>query len=376
MVVIVWIFRDAESWEAVPVRPVCLILLFCAIACYSHWTNVFLLLPAVIISLLAIREISFRRRVAIAAVLTVLMGAMLLPVGLLAAMLHKTDNNFLVYMDLGNSPWVLLRGIPARGLKWFSAGCEMFSPAGLLLGITGLVWIAKGYRILLPVICLAVHFSAYSLIPGFIWNGSPTWLRTYNYVLPLLSIGVGAMLAVAWRGLRRWPVAGRLVVGVLFLLYIDQQIPKLHAAEWLENRSPDFYSNYLAGQGDLGPTVAGLEESIPEEAQIFFWDYPLRQLYQSLNRSSGRNPMVASTITSTLAMGGKRNRFYESPRTLPLTMYVVTPGTVSPGELQNALLVILQTAGVQDVRGILLSAKGRWETSSYGTIVLYDVRWT
>jgi hypothetical protein len=372
----VWILRDSVSWEYVPVRPMLLILLFCGVACYSHWTNVFLLLPALVISLLTIREMSFRRRAALATVLTLLMGGILLPIGILAAVLHRADNNFLVYMNFGNSPWIVLRGIPGRALKWFSAGCELFSPAGLLLGIAGLVWIARQYRISLPLICLAIHFLAYCLIPGFIWNGSPTWLRTYNYVFPLLSIGMGAMLALVWRGLRggAWTVVGRLIVGAFFLLHISQQIPQLRSAEWLHNRRPDFYSNYLAGQGDLRPTVAGLEGAIPEGEQILFWDYPLRQLYQSLARSSGRNPIIASTITSRLSEVDTRTRFNESPRTLPANMHVVTPGTVSPRELENALLTILRMAGVNDVRGVSLSPRGRWDTNAYGTIVLYDVQ--
>ena len=369
----VWILRDAESWEDLPVRPMCLILLFCAVACYSHWTNVFLLLPAVVISLLTIREMSFGRRVALATVFTALMGGILLPIGILAAVLHRADNNFLVYLNFGSSPLTLLRGIPVRAFKWFSAGCELFSPAGLLLGIAGLVWIAKRHRISLPFICLAIHFLAYCIVPGFIWNGSPTWLRTYNYAFPLLSIGMGVMLALVWRGLHAsaWTVVGRLIVGVFFLLHIVQQIPQLQPAEWLQNRSPDFYSNYLAGQGDLRPTVAGLEGAIPEGAQILFWDYPLRQLYQSLARSSGRNPIIASTITSRLSEVDTRTRFNESPRTFPANMHIVTPGTVSPRELENALLTILRMTGVKNVRGLSSSPRGHWDTSAYGTIVLY-----
>lgn len=372
----VWILRDAESWEDLPVRPMGLILLFCAIACYSHWTNVFLLLPSVVISLLTIREMSFRRRVALATVLTVLLGGILLPIGILAVVLHRADNNFLVYMNFGNSTWTLLRGIPVRALKWFSAGCELFSPAGLLLGIAGLVWIARKHWIWLPLVCLASHFVAYCLVPGFIWNGSPTWLRTYNYVFPLLAIGMGAMLALVWRELRggAWRVAARIIVGAFFLLYIYQQIPQLRSAEWLQNRSPDFYDNYLAGQGELRPTVAGLEGAIPEGEQVLFWDYPLRQLYQSLARSSARNPIIASTITSRLSDAATRTRFNESLRALPSNMDVVAPGTVPPQELENALLAILRMAGVKDIRGVSLSPRGRWDTSAYGTIVLYDVR--
>jgi len=372
----VWLLRDAKSWGNPPVRSMSLILLFGGIACYSHWTNVLLLLPALGISLLTVRDISFGRRVAFTAGLTLLMSGILLPVGILTAVLHRADNNFLVYMNFGNSVLALLGGIPLRALKWFSAGCELFSPAGLLLGIAGLVWMARKYRIFLPLICLAVHFLAYCIVPGFIWNGSATWLRTYNYVFPFLSVGMGAMLALVWRGLRggAWAVVGRLIVGVCFLLHIYQQIPQLRSAESLRNRSPVFYDYYLEGQGNLRPTVAGLEGAIPEGEPILFWDYPLRQLYQSLARSSGRNPIIASTITSTLSKVDTRARFNESPHTLPTNMHVVAPETVSARELENALVTILRMAGVKDVRGVSLSPRGRWNTAAYGTIVLYDVQ--
>lgn len=371
-----WILHDAETWEYRPVWPIGLILLFCAIACYSHWTNVFSLLPAVVISLLSVDEMSLRRRIALATVFTVLMAGMLLPVGILASILHRIDNNFLVYMNVGDSPWTLIRGVPVRVLKWFSAGCELFSPAGLLLGIAGLVWLARKYQVWLPVICLAIHFLSYCVVPGFIWNGSPTWLRTYNYVLPLLSIGMGVMLALVWRGLGggAWTVTGRLIVGAIFLLHIYQQIPQLRPAEWLRDRSPDFYSNYIAGQGELRPAVVGLTEAIPAGEPILFWDYPLRQLYQSLALSSRRNPMIASTISSRFSEAADtRARFNESLRALPAQMHVVTPGTISPDELQNALLTMFRMAGIQNISGICLSSKGRWDTFAYGTIVLYDM---
>ena len=372
----VWLLRDAKSWGNPPVRAMSLILLFGGIACYSHWTNVFLLLPALGISLLTIRDISFGRRVAFTAGFTLLMSAILLPVGILAAVHHRIDDNFVVYLNSGAAARPLLAGVPSRALKWFSTGCELFSPPGLLLGIAGLVWMARKYRIVLPLVCLAVHFSAYCIIPGFIWNGSPTWLRTYNYVFPFLSVGMGAMLALVWRGLPGggWPVVGRLMVGVCFLSHIYLQIPQLRSTEWLRNRSSVFYQNYLEGQGNLRPTVAGLEGAIPEGEPILFWDYPLRQLYQSLARSSGRNPIIASTITSTLSRVDTRARFNESPHMLPTNMHVVAPETVSARELENALVTILRMAGVKDVRGVSLSPRGRWNTGAYGTIVLYDAQ--
>jgi hypothetical protein len=353
-----------------------LTLLLAGIACYSHWTNVLVLLPALAISLLTIRDVSLERRIAFTAGLILLMSGILLPVGILSAVLHRVDDNFLVYMNSGNSAWVLLGGVPSRALKWFSAGCELFSSPGLLLGIAGLVWMARKYRIVLPLICLAVHFSAYCVIPGFIWNGSPTWLRTYNYVFPFLSVGMGAMLALIWRGLPGggWPVVGRLMVGVCFLSHIYLQIPQLRSTEWLRNRSSVFYQNYLEGQGNLRPTVAALEGAIPESEPILFWDSPLRMLYRSLARSSGRNPIIASTITSRLSKVDTRDRFNESP--LPTNMYVVAPETVSARELENALITILRMAGVKDVRGVSLSPRGRWNTGTgaYEEIILYDAQ--
>ena len=64
----------------------------------------------------------------------------------------------------------------------------------------------------------------------------------------------------------------------------------------------------------------------------------------------------------------------KSPCTLRAQMQVVTPGTVSPKELQNALLKTFWMTGVKDVSEISLSPRERWDTSAYGTIVLYDVQ--
>jgi hypothetical protein len=147
------------------------------------------------------------------------------------------------------------------------------------------------------------------------------------------------------------------MVGVCFLSHIYLQIPQLRSTEWLRNRSSAFYENYLEGQGNRRPTVAGLEGAIPESEPILFWDYPLRQLYQSLARSSGRNPIIASTITSTLSKVDKRSRFNESPQAVPTNMHIVAPETVSSRELEIALVRILRMAGVKDVGGILVSER-------------------
>lgn len=372
------LMRNAECWQNHPVQSLLWTALFTGLACYSHWTNGFLLIPAVAVGLLTIPDLPLRRRATLSIGFGLLAGLILIPVGILTMVLHRLNDNFLIFVNTGHSARPLLEGLPSRAWKWCLAGSELFSAPGLLLGIGGLAWIARKYRITLPLLCLVVHFLAYCLMPGFIWAGSPTWLRTYNYVIPFLAIGIGAAVAVVWQEALqgRLAVTARVLVAMFLLLHLYAQVPWFHPPEWMRSRSPAFYECYLRGQGNLRPSVIGLAEAIPENAPVWFWNYPLRHIYQSLIPSSYRHPLVSSTILVVLEKTEAGLPPRDLPSMLPANTHVVAPTTVPREELAKALRMVLRPVGGSDQGGIFVLPKGQWETNTldYGTFVLYDVQ--
>jgi len=240
-------------------------------AAYSHFTNPVIMAIAMPMALGFLPGVTIRRKAALVLYFGLVVCLGLAPVGILTLALHKLWTSFGVFANTGNSPWHYVAGIPQRGGQWFEFGAALFSLPGLAVGVTGLAAMAFATRFRLPACVTAAHFLCYCLVPGFIWNGSHTYLRTYNYAIPFLALGIAWLLAYTIRAGFRAPGARflRIMVIALVTWHMAVQIPWGGYRAWAEKRAPDFVEIYLAGQGRLSPIVSGIEQITKDERLIF-----------------------------------------------------------------------------------------------------------
>ena len=336
------------------------------LAAYSHFINPLLVPLTVLLGLVGLPETSVRRKIQLVAFYGLIMCVGLAPVGLLSAFLHQIRSNFLVYANADSSLGSYLAGIPQRAGLWFVSGMRLVSVPGVVAGITGLAWMAWATRFHLPFWSLVAHFTCYCLVPGFTWNGSNTYLRTYNYVIPFLAIGMGWLLLqvmVPNACFRRCRTL-RIFVGVCLAWHLAIQIPINGYEAWARRHSRDFAVDYLDGQGELRPIVRSIQLRAGTEP-VIFWEFAERFAYLSL--SSNTSNAAPSALDSTLK---KLDRGESLKIAVPTKGYVVANqrGLFSEENLSAAFFKIhRRKAEVEFVT--------RWPCSipAYGPFVLYRI---
>lgn len=251
-------------------------------ATYSQQINVLLVPAAITLYILVFPGVPLSLRIKAAALYAAAVLAGLAPVGLFATALHRVQHDFTSYANTGSSIGGYLLGTGSRAGAWFLCGRQMFSLPGTLAGIAGVVYLALR-KSRLPLAFLAVHFLGYCLIPGLTWAGGHTYLRTWNYVIPILSIGIGFLLVELFGNAAR--LRQQAAVAVVFTLavaaHLSAQWPSNGMNSWVEDRLGDFVSTYLIGQGELRPAIAKLETQV-NGAPLLFWGLPEKYAYVSL----------------------------------------------------------------------------------------------
>jgi hypothetical protein len=346
-------------------RPSVLTALVSVIAGYSHFTNVILLPVPLVFALLSAPGLSARRRVVVAVVCGALICAGFAPVAITTMLLNKTGTS-LTYMNVGASLSDYAANIAAGAAAWFSAGAQLISLPGTIAGVAGLFWLAAVTPYRLPLFLTLWHFACYCLIPGFAWNGSNTWLRTYNYVIPFVTIGLawilvkGSLLTSSWRLVP----AIRIVILAGVVWHVVAQIPFKGYTQWANDHVPDFSHDYLIGQGALRAVVADLE-TISTGKPLTFWDYPARFVYCSLARNDSH--VTTSTVTS-IAKRIEQGQFHQM--VLPPDALVVAS---EPEFNHNRVPATLHA--VYGVDGTLRVEK-RWRSPVpvYGAFAAYRVQ--
>jgi hypothetical protein len=293
------LLANSSSWTGNLNRPIGVLVGVTLLAAYSHFLNPILLPFALTLGLLTLPNLSIPRKALFAVVYGGIILVCLAPVGLLAGYVHQIQGNFLIFANVDSSPLGYLEGLPGRAGAWFVFGIHLFSGPGLVAGSAGLAGMALMTRFRLPFAVVAAHFFCYCLIPGFIWNGSNTYLRTYNYVIPFFALGMGwILLATLLPGgcLSRFVFLRLLLVGCL-VWHLLIQIPLTGYRSWARLHVNDFVTDYLNGQGELRPIINEIERTAGTDP-ILFWGFSERFLYLSL--ASRTDTVAPSSLSSIL----------------------------------------------------------------------------
>jgi hypothetical protein len=251
-------------------------------ALYSHWTNVLLLLPAVATAIALAARLSLRGRVIALVKYGVFVAVTLAPLVILILLMRSalSPTEYLEMHEYGGQP--VIGPLVARSRFWFAEGIELFSIPGMAAGIAGVLLLAIKSQWRLPALLVVIHFICTALIPGFTWNGSNTYLRTYIYLVPLMSLGMGALCAWAIDEVLRWfarprpaesgtfarPLVAIIALVVAAAHFLPGRMGQAATVDALATRSPNYYADYIAGQSRLRPAVAELMRLLPEQATI------------------------------------------------------------------------------------------------------------
>lgn len=265
------------------------------LALYSYKTNLFLLPPATVLTLLLLPGADWKRKIRYFFTYSILIVILVLPfVPLVVISAGKPDfaqdmTSPILLMFSGPSggftEWLGI--IAGRAMNWFVTARDMYSLPGLAVGLFGLAVLARD-GMSLPLGIVAVHFMAWCFIPLF----AASSLRTYPYILPFLALGAayffvasfkGSGLAIKWAN--RTLINKRLVTaaaGGLIAIHIATQVPGLYSSARVAQVLPNFWNRYFAGQGELRPMITEIERVVPPNATLMTWGYGLQFLYRSL----------------------------------------------------------------------------------------------
>jgi len=356
------------------------------LAIYTHWTNLLLLPPATVLALAATAEWDLSKRARVAVRYAAIVGAWVAPVVFLAVALD-TGRSDLVYVTSDDPAATGLFAILARAAGWFGAGATLFSWPGLVLGLVGIAAAYRVQRLRLPAMILLIHFLLWSVFPGI----ADKWLRTYLYAVPLLALGVGNALVLAFQvaapdraglhGRGSVPGARFLMPGAAVLLaswHLAVQIPGLVSDARARARLPEFWDDYRRGQGTLTPMIAEIEAAVPKGSVLLTWGYPLQDLLASLGDSplSVEVPPALDSMWMRYREGGLedyvRRRSVTLRRDAPL--FLVVGGGVSHAELEVALGGVLGD-GFELAPAFRIDPLRSWDTDVgvYGRVSLYRV---
>ena len=355
-----------------------------SIALYSHWTNLFLLLPAGVVYMLFFGPPSWRRRllrtIAYLALVAVLTAPVLLFFLVLKSPLAESDTAYSGFGQFGVFDYLTAAG--ARGIGWLLTGSQMFSPPGVLTSILGLVFLAKKRRVVFPLLVVLTHWVATTLVPGFGAYGSDTSLRTFPYVLPFFCLGTAYFLVAGIRGefadMIKWRASWAipLVAAILVFAHMSAQVAAFVASGDGASRVPMTWKMYRQGQGTLRQVVKGIDSQLPPDATLLAWTYPLQDLYVTLSaRNPGRPslPPLESQIRR-LNAGTFPDYFKRRRLALPCdgAVFMFSPAEIPPHEIEKAFSDILHAASPNcvDRQAVRISS---WQTGVevYGDVVLY-----
>ena len=293
------LMADGPDWRQTGSRRAALIGVATLLAAYSHFTNPILAPLAMTLAVCVVPGLNVPQK---ARVLVVFAGVVfdgIAPPVLLSIILNKTWLTFGIYTNVSNSPTTYLSGVMVRAAKWLVLGTQLFSLPGMVLGLAGLLLMAVKTRYRLPFCVAFAHFLCFCFIPGFIWNGSHTYLRTYNYLIPFLALGM-AWLTVRVTKTALAGLAARLLQGGVIACiawHLVMQIPISGYGRWASRHVPDFVDYFLQGQGSLRPIVHEMERRVGA-GTVIFWGTSEEYVYLSLaNRFSG---VVLLPITALL----------------------------------------------------------------------------
>jgi hypothetical protein len=361
-------------------------------AVYSHWTNLFLLPPAVALLVLMRPEGRSKAGLATSAGYLAAVGACVVPVALLMKASRtetaSTDVVFAAYEKLPALEFAVK--CVWRAGNWFTTGATLFSLPGLVAALVGLCLLAWVRRAWLPLLVVAAHWACWVAVPGFTWNGSPTWLRTYPYVLIFFCLGAGYLLAAAWTGELDAALA-RMKPGITHRAFVLTAVALVCAHLVIQavsfprgtdapRFSPAAQEVYARGQGKLRPMVQGVDRLMPGRATLLTWDYPLQDTYATLSARPSEQVILPPSVgtlwqrqeTGRLTNYLKRRRLVIA---CDLPLFLLAAKAVARDEIERQVSGVLGAAG-QGCAAPTVEPLAGWSTDvpNVDEVVLYRLR--
>lgn len=256
--------HDKLTWKMLAVCAIAQVL-----ALYSYSACTLLLLLAVPMSILLVKERRWRER------------------GLAAL-------GYVVFVLLAGSPVLLryhasptqpgsdsqsLHRVAMSAIGWWQAGAAYYSWEGLLLGLAGLALLCRK-RVFVPMCLVVAHFLLWTFMPTFTWNLTATGLRTFNYLLPWLALGGAASLMAALRAPQRWRIPLTAAVVLLLAAHWTIQVRMISSKSAFLRRVPLFNDLYLNRQGEIGYFVSQIDHQLPAGATLLAGDALIRDSFE------------------------------------------------------------------------------------------------
>lgn len=321
------------------------------LALYSHWTDVFLLVPATLAVLLLARR---WRDVAIYGAIAAILLSPLVPLLGIEMLRSAADKSHslgtVTTMVFDQSTHGLVGEMAERARDWWNGAVALVSLPGLGLGLAGLVWMAAFGRQPLPLALVATHLALYCGMSGF----SGAHARVWPYALPLLCLGIAQGTVAAWHARQRvlrWGAAG-LAAGHLAIC-----LPALGREDVLAERLPEFWEAYFRGQGELRVLAESLRDRVGADGVLLSWGYDIPMLVDLYAPRPVADPSPVDGLALRVRTGELRHyldlRGQRLPPGAPLYFAVelatnnaeAAKSTPSVPALEDALTSVLGPAG-------------------------------
>jgi len=353
------------------------------IAIYSNHANVLYVPTTAVIALLLATEHALAERIRRA-----LRYSAWILIGLVPAILlmlvtklrgigfyNKQDFTELWVQIFQDSQGAYLDRLPGRFMEWFEAVDRVYSGAGLLLALFGLVYLARCHGVRVPLVLVVLHFLLAMTLPM-----TTQYDRTIAYLLPMLALGGGAAFAGAFAGLK--PIEGRLpgkavvlatLAGVVVIAHATRDVPRLV--------HPDrayFWGASLKSRGQQRAIVAEIENLLPTGARLVPLNTAIGQQFQAqATRPKGEvlifKPLDLMTRRATAGAldGYIRDRRLVLPKDAPAYVLVHDQEPIASvmGQVESALC----RSALARCSGARLDEVKRWPATWFmlGGPVLY-----
>jgi len=284
-------------------------------ACFSHYTNVFILPPATVLLLLTdrARPLAQRLRVAVfyAVGIVLFLSPAVFPAVISPGASHDgAAQDFMtrliwVFSQEGNTPLDWLE----RAGRWFSVMALTTSLPALVLGVAGLAAIARYQGLRLPLIVVSVHF-----LLGVVMSGFNQYDRTGAYALPFVFLDLAWSAVWCWEVRRRgingwfWRPAVVVAIGTVLTFHMAAQVPAL-----VDPEKVPLWATYVRRSAGFGRVVRDVEQVIPAGGVLIAWDYPLVHRFRALSQRAWTDYRIVRPAES-LAREARAGRLREYAR--------------------------------------------------------------
>jgi|GEM_PF-4850086 len=364
---------NAKTWRV--------LLLVHAFAFLTHWTTVILLLPFALLVILigsdgvksAVRPLILYSIFACFVVILPWVGMHILSGD------SVTSSTKWLMGPVGTEHHFSLSSYLFRLVDWFQTISIEFSVFGLVSGIFGCAYLALIQKKYLPLCFFLVHFLCWVLMPGFTDNGTPTFLRTINYVFPFLAIGIGTLFVLPFSSSLPKNLKPLVIFGIVFSLigHLSMQFWSLSRDPKFTLLEPRFIEAYLRGQGTLRPFAQQADAMIPDGSIIFANHYSARVNFLTMRPTPNKQLIWLPELDSLLEQARTGNyKLYAQRRGIaklckPLFLFSRDELT-TPSELDQSILAVFGEKGM-GCRVNSVTPLQHWMTniSAFESVTLY-----